>query len=140
VLGFTVISSDTIFSVEIQEYESELKRQGSLGSWANTVAFSKMFAYPDHQTDATHPTNNQLISTKSQSCRKGKIIVKGNSIKISQPRLIKVSPYRTPAFTSGAPEFTLFLVWVLTVPAVWKDNAKQFMREAAQQVFCYLSY
>ena len=30
--------------------------------------------------------------------------------------------------------------WVLTVPAIWKDNAKQFMREAAQQVFCYLSY
>jgi hypothetical protein len=22
--------------------------------------------------------------------------------------------------------------WVLTVPAIWKDNAKQFMREAAQ--------
>ena len=30
--------------------------------------------------------------------------------------------------------------WVLTVPAIWKDNAKQFMREAAQQVFCYLSW
>jgi len=30
--------------------------------------------------------------------------------------------------------------WVLTVPAIWKDNAKQFMREAAQQVFFYLSY
>jgi 3-oxoacyl-[acyl-carrier-protein] synthase III len=30
--------------------------------------------------------------------------------------------------------------WVLTVPAIWKDNAKQFMREAAQQVFLYLSY
>jgi hypothetical protein len=44
------ISSDTIFSAEIQEYGSELKRQGSLGSWANTVAFSKMSAYPDHQT------------------------------------------------------------------------------------------
>jgi molecular chaperone DnaK (HSP70) len=29
--------------------------------------------------------------------------------------------------------------WVLTVPAIWKDNAKQCMREAAQQVFCYLS-
>ena len=25
--------------------------------------------------------------------------------------------------------------WVLTVPAIWKDNAKQFMREAAEQVF-----
>ena len=30
------ISSDTTFSAEIQEYASELKRQGSLGSWANT--------------------------------------------------------------------------------------------------------
>ena len=44
------ISSDTIFSAEIQEYGSELKRQGSLGSWANNVAFSKMSAYHDHQT------------------------------------------------------------------------------------------
>jgi hypothetical protein len=41
------ISSDTIFSAEIQEYGSELKRQGSLGSWANTGAFSKMFTYPE---------------------------------------------------------------------------------------------
>ena len=32
------------------------------------------------------------------------------------------------------------IYWVLTVPAIWKDNAKQFMREAAQQVFFYLSY
>ena len=44
------ISSDTIFTVEIQEYESELKRQGSLGSWANIVAFSKISAYHDHPT------------------------------------------------------------------------------------------
>ena len=44
------ISSDTIFSAEIQEYESELKRQGNLGSWANIVAFSKMSAYHDHPT------------------------------------------------------------------------------------------
>ena len=44
------ISSDTIFSAEIQEYGSKLKRQGSLGSWANIVAFSKMSAYHDHPT------------------------------------------------------------------------------------------
>ena len=25
--------------------------------------------------------------------------------------------------------------WVLTVPAIWTDSAKQFMREAAVQVF-----
>jgi len=24
--------------------------------------------------------------------------------------------------------------WVLTVPAIWDDSAKQFMREAAQEV------
>jgi len=24
--------------------------------------------------------------------------------------------------------------WVLTVPAIWSDSAKQFMREAAQKV------
>ena len=24
--------------------------------------------------------------------------------------------------------------WVLTIPAIWKDNAKQFMRETAQMV------
>ena len=62
--------------------------------------------------DVTHPTNNQLISTKSQSCRKGNIIVKGNSIKISQPELMKVKPSGTSEFTSGAPEFILIFSWV----------------------------
>jgi hypothetical protein len=32
---------------------------------------------------------------------------------------------------------SLVIHWVLTVPAIWKDNAKQFMREAAQQVFVF---
>ena len=26
--------------------------------------------------------------------------------------------------------------WVLTVPAIWDDAAKQFMREAAEKVLC----
>lgn len=26
--------------------------------------------------------------------------------------------------------------WVLTVPAIWDDSAKQFMRDAAEQVYC----
>lgn len=26
--------------------------------------------------------------------------------------------------------------WVLTVPAIWDDSAKQFMRDAAEQVHC----
>ena len=26
--------------------------------------------------------------------------------------------------------------WVITVPAIWKQSAKQFMREAAYQVCC----
>jgi hypothetical protein len=56
------ISSDTTFSAEIQEYGSELKRQGSLGSWANTVAFSKMFAYPDHQTYWRRKARTDLIN------------------------------------------------------------------------------
>lgn len=29
--------------------------------------------------------------------------------------------------------------WVLTVPAIWNDTAKSFMREAAIKVFVYLS-
>lgn len=28
--------------------------------------------------------------------------------------------------------------WVLTVPAIWKDNAKQFMRECADYVRIYV--
>ena len=30
--------------------------------------------------------------------------------------------------------------WVLTVPAIWNDVAKQFMREAAEKVlfYCYI--
>ena len=33
------------------------------------------------------------------------------------------------------------ITWVLTVPAIWTDPSKQFMREAAEKVccnFCYL--
>lgn len=30
--------------------------------------------------------------------------------------------------------------WVLTVPAIWDDAAKQFMREAANEVMCSLTY
>jgi hypothetical protein len=30
------------------------------------------------------------------------------------------------------------IYWVLTVPAIWKDVAKQFMREAAENVSFYL--
>ena len=29
--------------------------------------------------------------------------------------------------------------WVITVPAIWKQSAKQFMREAAYQV-CFIIY
>lgn len=29
--------------------------------------------------------------------------------------------------------------WVLTVPAIWNDTAKSFMRESAIKVFVYLS-
>lgn len=29
--------------------------------------------------------------------------------------------------------------WVLTVPAIWSDTAKYFMRDAAVKVFVYLS-
>jgi len=29
--------------------------------------------------------------------------------------------------------------WVITVPAIWSNKAKQFTREAAVQV-CYLNY
>lgn len=29
--------------------------------------------------------------------------------------------------------------WVLTVPAIWNDTAKYFMRDAAVKVFVYLS-
>lgn len=27
--------------------------------------------------------------------------------------------------------------WVLTVPAIWDDSAKKFMRDAAEKVFNY---
>lgn len=27
--------------------------------------------------------------------------------------------------------------WVLTVPAIWNDSSKQFMREAAEKVYCF---
>ena len=30
--------------------------------------------------------------------------------------------------------------WVLTVPAIWDDPAKQFMRKAAEKVFLRFNY
>lgn len=30
------------------------------------------------------------------------------------------------------------IMWVLTVPAIWTDSSKQFMREAAEKVYIYL--
>ena len=30
--------------------------------------------------------------------------------------------------------------WVLTVPAIWTPGAKQFMREAAYEVYCKFGY
>ena len=40
------------------------------------------------------------------------------------------------ALRKKATTFTLDEIhWVLTVPAIWSDAAKQFMREAAQEVW-----
>lgn len=30
-----------------------------------------------------------------------------------------------------------YVTWVLTVPAIWDEPAKQFMQEAAERVMCY---
>ena len=30
--------------------------------------------------------------------------------------------------------------WVITVPAIWKDSAKKFMRQAAEQVSEHVSH
>lgn len=30
------------------------------------------------------------------------------------------------------------IMWVLTVPAIWTDSSKQFMREAAEKVYISL--
>ena len=35
----------------------------------------------------------------------------------------------------AGPFFNHEIIWVITVPAIWNDNAKQFMREAANKVF-----
>lgn len=32
------------------------------------------------------------------------------------------------------------ILWVLTVPAIWNDNAKLFMRTSAEQVFVWYTY
>jgi hypothetical protein len=56
------IRSYTTLSPEIQEYGSELKRQGSLGSWGIIVAFSKMSAYHDHQTYWRRKTRTELTN------------------------------------------------------------------------------
>lgn len=44
-------------------------------------------------------------------------------------------PYKTESNDSS---WSDDILWVLTVPAIWSDQAKQFMREAAIQVFMKL--
>ena len=40
--------------------------------------------------------------------------------------------------STGDDEFSVTdIKWVLTVPAIWSDAAKQFMREAAYKVRCF---
>ncbi len=40
----------------------------------------------------------------------------------------------------GAPEITVDKVqWVITVPAIWRQSAKQFMRYAATEVSSYFT-
>jgi hypothetical protein len=55
------------------------------------------------------------------------------SIKYLKDDLIKLSESRI----AGGGLHDKDIHWVLTVPAIWNDAAKQFMREAAQQVKHY---
>lgn len=32
------------------------------------------------------------------------------------------------------------ITWVLTVPAIWNDSSKQFMREAAEKVYYHIFF
>lgn len=49
------------------------------------------------------------------------------------PQVIKERSSLTVAESSESP-WSDDILWVLTVPAIWSDQAKQFMREAAIQV------
>ncbi|XP_060083671.1 heat shock 70 kDa protein 12A-like [Ylistrum balloti] len=68
--------------------------------------------------------NTSLVSenvTKQMSAK----TVFGESIKYLKDHLL------TTLDTRGTTVVNSDIHWVLTVPAIWKDNAKQFMREAA---------
>ena len=41
---------------------------------------------------------------------------------------------KSPSVYSNESSWSNDILWVLTVPAIWSDQAKQFMREAAIQV------
>ena len=47
---------------------------------------------------------------------------------------VKIMSARTGADSYSAKD----IQWVLTVPAIWTPAAKQFMREAAYKVGCFL--
>ena len=55
------------------------------------------------------------------------------SIKYLYTRAVEVIKERTGDEDFGGND----VQWVLTVPAIWKPAAKQFMREAAYQVSCH---
>ena len=63
------------------------------------------------------------------------LIVFSHSIRYLKDRAIEVIRERTGDEGYGAKDTQ----WVITVPAIWKPAAKQFMREAAYQVnYCCL--
>ena len=64
------------------------------------------------------------------------IDVFSGAIKYLKDHLIKALNARNACNEISADDIN----WVLTVPAIWSDPAKQFMREAAEKVSTFLNH
>lgn len=58
------------------------------------------------------------------------MLVFGEVIRYLKDHMLKALKKRGTLVNNGD------IHWVLTVPAIWSDSAKQFMREAAYKVSC----
>jgi hypothetical protein len=59
------------------------------------------------------------------------LVVFANAIKFLKDNFTETIRNRVPSFKNTD------VIYVLTVPAIWDDMAKRFMREAAVEVFLY---
>ena len=108
----------------------QLKAENGVKMPALTVFSEAIKFLKHHFENVLEKSMLSQVDSDTESKTNGSTNSKSNKLQnITTP---KVTEDRESSWSSD-------ILWVLTVPAIWSDQAKQFMREAAIQVkFMYL--